>query len=348
MNNKLILPSLLACALAFQGCRREPEAEEKSADAVATVKVRPLKRGRVEQTVTAYGSVVAEPGKTVGLSVPYECTVLRPLVVPGQQVKAGDAVAEVAASAATELQVGQAQTALTTAESDLRQTKRRYDLKLATNQELNQAERAAEDARLQLESLKTHGATARTAVKSPVDGVIVTLGSQAGQTVSASGTLAEIVSGDSIEVRLNVEPDDLDALQVGSEVKLLPVNQPHAGGVTGRVRLVTASVNPTSRLVDVFVSLPKDSGFLLGGYVQAEFSRGSENVWVVPVSALLGDDEGAHIFVAEDSKAAARPVEIGLRSKDVAEIRGKDLKDGESVVVEGNYELEDGMRVEVK
>lgn len=348
MNKKSILPLMLAGTLALQSCHRKTGAEEEAVDPVAAVKVQPLERGRVEQTITAYGSVVAEPGKTAGLSVPFECTVLRTFVVPGQRIKANDTVAEVSASAATELQVEQAASALKTAESDLKQTKQRYDLKLATNQELNQAERAAEDARLQLENLKSNGAAGHTAVKSPVDGVIATLAAQTGQTIAATGTLAEIVSGDAIEVRLNVEPDDLDALRAGTEVKLLPVNQPRTAEVTGTVRLLTDSVNPTSRLVDVFVSLPKESGFLLGGYVQAEFLRTAEDVLVVPVPAVLANDEGAHLFVVRDGKAAEVPVEIGLRNKDLAEIHGKDLKEKENVVIEGNYELEDGMRVEVK
>jgi RND family efflux transporter MFP subunit len=343
--NKYLTLALLASTL-LPGCHSKDE--EEPANPVATVKVQPLHRGRIEQTVTAYGSVVAEPGKSAGLSVPYECSIVRTLVVPGQQVKTGDSVVEVAASAATELQVGQAETALKTAETELKQTKQRYELKLATNQDLNQAQRAADDARLQLNSLEKNGAASRIFVKSPVDGVVLTLSAQAGQTVAAGTTLAEIAAEDAIEVRLNIEPEDLDALRVGGTLKLIPVNQPTAQAVTGTVRLLTASVNPTSRLVDVFVGFPKDSGFLLGGYIHAEFSRQAENAWIVPVPALLTNGEGTHIFVVRDGKAAAQPIEVGLRNKDRAEIRGEGLQDAESVVVEGNYELEDGMRVEVK
>ncbi|MGH8046267.1 MAG: efflux RND transporter periplasmic adaptor subunit, partial [Chthoniobacterales bacterium] len=249
MNKIPALISTLAMTMSFAGCHHAGD-EEENVNPVAAVKVQPLAKGSLKETIIAYGSVAAEPGKTVGLSVPYECTVIRTFVVPGQRVKNGDAIVDVSASAATELQVGQAESALKTAETELKQTKQRYDLKLATNQDLNQAQRAVDDARLQLDSLKGNGAAGRATVKSPVDGVVLTLTSQADQTMAASGNLAEIVSGDAIEVRLNVEPSDLDALHVGGTMELTPVNQAGAHAVTGTVRLVTASVNPTSRLVD--------------------------------------------------------------------------------------------------
>lgn len=346
MNKHLFL--ILAAAAVLQGCKPSSEANDEHADPVSTVKIQPLHHGDIAQILTTYGSVVAEPGKNSGLSVPYECHVTRTLVVPGQQVKANDPIVEIAASTATQLQVDQAGSALQTAETELKQIKQRYDLKLATNQEINQARRAADDARLQLNSLQDNGAASHAVIKSPADGIVVTLGSQAGQTVAAGSILAEIVAADAIEVRVGVEPDDLNALQAGGEVKLFPVNQPSAAAVTGTVRLLTASVNPTSRLVDVFVALPKASGFLLGGYVRAEFSRRATGAWIVPISALIFEAEGAHIFTARDGKAVEHKVEAGLRTKDEAEIRGGNLEDGASVIVEGNYELEDGMRVEVK
>lgn len=342
------LAPILALSLALAGCHPAAEEEEAAVESVAAVKVQPLTKGSIEETITAYGSVVAEPGKTVGLSVPYESAILRTFVVPGQRVKAGDVVVEVSASAATELQVGQAESTLKTAQAELRQAKQRYDLKLATNQDLNVAQRAADDAQLQLDNLQGHGATGKVSVKSPVDGVVTTLTAQADQIMAASGTLAEIVGGDAIEARVNVEPPDLDALHAGDTMRLTPVNQARAGTVTGTVRLVTASVNPTSRLVDVFVQLPKDSGFLLGGYVQAEFARKSDHVWVVPIAALLNDGEESRIFLAKNGRAVARAVEVGLRNKDYAEISGGGLQGGESIVVDGNYELEDGMGVKVK
>jgi len=337
----LILGTLLS------GCGK-PEEEEKAPEPTPTVTVQALHRGDIEESITAYGSVVAEPGQSTGLSVPYEGMVTRTWVVPGQPIKAGDPIVEIAASAATELQVGQAQTALKSAETELQQVRQRYDLKLATNQELSQAQRATDDARAQLASLEKNGAAGPRDLKSPVDGIVVGLSAQAGQTVSAGMSLADIVARDAIEVRLEVEPDDLDALKVGGNLKLIPVNQPSARSVAGVVRMLTASVNPASRLVSVYVTLPKDSGFLLGGYVQAEFARRAEGVWVVPIAALLSEGEGTHLFLARDGKAVAQPVEIGLRNKDVAEVRAKALKDADAVVVEGNYELEDGMNLKTK
>ncbi|MDD5199129.1 MAG: efflux RND transporter periplasmic adaptor subunit [Terrimicrobiaceae bacterium] len=344
-----VVGAAIVVALSLRELPGPADADEESPAAapVVPVKLQPLRRGDIEQPLAAYGSVVAEPGKSVSLSVPYECVVTRMRIVPGQPVKAGDPLVEVIASAATRLQIGQAQAAVENSRTELRQTRQRYDLKLATNQELNQAQKAADEADLQLRSLASEGAQSTAPIKSPADGIVTTLGAQAGQIVPAGGILAEVVAADAIEVRLGVEPDDLGALRVGAALKLQPINQPGAQAVPGRVRMITASVNPATRLVDVFATLPQDSGFLLGGYVRAEFARGVHDAVIAPVAALILDSEGFRIFTVRDGRAIAHVVKVGLRTKEEAEIRSG-LSAGEGVVIRGNYELEDGMGVKVQ
>jgi RND family efflux transporter MFP subunit len=327
------------------GTASEPAAQVDGP--VVAVKVHPLRRGDIEETLTAYGSVAAEPGKSVSLSVPYESSVVRMLVVPGQSVKTGDAVVEVAPSTATRLQIKQAKATLDNAQIELKQTTQRYDLKLATNQELNLARKTVDDASLVLRSLMNEGVESNAPLESPVDGIVTTLGAQAGQIVPAGGILAEVVAADAIEVRLGVEPEDLDALAAGANLTLFPVNQPGAGGVPGRVRLVAGSVNPATRLVDAFAALPAESRFLLGGYVRAEFVRQVTDVLLVPASALLLGPDDLRIFTVRDGKAIGHTVKVGVRNKDEAEVHGEGLAPGADVVIEGNYELEDGMRLEV-
>jgi hypothetical protein len=82
--------------------------------------------------------------------------------------------------------------------------------------------------------------------------------------------------------------------------------------------------------------------------VQAEFARRAEGVWVVPIAALLTEGEGIRLFLARGGRAVAQAVEVGLRNKDVAEVRAESLQDADPVVVEGNYELEDGMSLKTK
>jgi len=321
------------------------EESEGAGKAVVKVKTVPLKRGDISEKRITYGSVVAEPGKSFTLSVPYESVVSRMLVVPGQSVKQGDPLVEVKQSAATLLQFHQAQNAVENARVDLKQTQQRYDLKLATNQELNQSLKALSDAELLVASFQE--ASAQIGVlTSPSDGIIASLGTQAGQVVPAGGLLADIVASDAIEVRIGVDSSDVGLLKTGDMVTLNSVNQPNLAQAAGKIRLTTESVNPTTRLVDVFVSLPPDNGFLFGSYVRAEFGRQKHNVFLVPVGSLISATEGFSIFTEEEGKAVLHIVSVGSRNNDVAEINGPGLNEGSQIVVEGNTELEDGTKVE--
>jgi hypothetical protein len=80
-------------------------------------------------------------------------------------MKQGDILLEVQGSPTSLLQLHQAE-GTAEARKELDQAKKRFEMKLATNQELNQAEKAASDAELQLESLKAHGVAADNKIRS--------------------------------------------------------------------------------------------------------------------------------------------------------------------------------------
>lgn len=144
----------------------KPASKEKSASDTTTAFVETTKivRKDIAEKITAYGSVVAQPGKLQTISLSYEARVNHVLVAPGQLIKKDDPLLEIAASPATQLLVNQVRSTAELADKELQQTKERFKLKLATNQELNAAQKAATDAELQLASFKKEGADIGCAV----------------------------------------------------------------------------------------------------------------------------------------------------------------------------------------
>jgi multidrug efflux pump subunit AcrA (membrane-fusion protein) len=65
---------------------------------------------------------------------------------------------------------------------------------------------------------------------------------------------------------------------------------------------------------------------------------------VVPQMAVL---ENSYVFVIQDDKALRREVKIGLQNTSFLEILDG-LSEGDTVIVEGNYGLEDGAPIEVQ
>jgi multidrug efflux pump subunit AcrA (membrane-fusion protein) len=63
----------------------------------------------------------------------------------------------------------------------------------------------------------------------------------------------------------------------------------------------------------------------------------------VPQAAVL---ENTYVFVADGGKAVRKNVTLGLQNTTMVEILGG-LGDGEAVIVEGNYGLEEGSPIQV-
>ncbi len=296
--------------------------------------------------MVAYGSVIGQPAKIHSFSVAFECRVRHILVAPGEFVAAGADLAELEPSAAAQLLMQQAKNAADASERDLKQTQARFALKLATNQELGVAQKAARDAELQMESIRKLGTGTNIRLKADTAGIVEKLDAQNGQIVPVGGPLVEIVANDEIEVKLGVEAGDLAGLQTGQPVKLIPVNDPAAQGVEGRIRLVTRRIDPSTRLVDVYVSLAPGARLLLDGYIRGEIARTSTNALVVPAAALLPEEEGFSLYTVKSGVAEKRIVAKGVESGEEVEVVSPEVQEGETVITAGNYELQEGMRVE--
>ena len=323
--------------------------EEKKTGSIAQVQVAKLERKTISEKVIVYGSVVAQPGKTHSVSIAFETRVRHILVAPGQFVQENDPLIEIELSPGAQVQFQQAKNAAEAARKELKQTQERFNLKLATNQDISTAEKTARDAEAQLTALQRAGAGGDNRIHSDMSGVIAKVDAQDGQIVPPGGPLVEIVAENEIEVKLGVEPEDLSAAREGAPITIVPVNDPTAANVEGSVRLVTHRIDPTTRLVDVYVALPQGIKLLLDQYVRGEIQRTEKDALVVPRSAVLPNESREfEVFTVVNNRAVKHTVKIGAENPTEMQIITDDLHEGDLVVTVGNYELEDGMSVEMK
>ncbi len=340
---------LLALALAMSACHKsgsdDEKKEEEKVKATASVRTVKLTKTSIAETITAYGTVVAQPGELEGVSVQYECKVVRLLVSAGEPVKEEQALIEIEPSPDTKLQLAQAESAAETTRLQLAQTQRRFEMKLAVNQDLQQAQQEARDAEATLASLQARGAGERTILKSDLDGLLASIDVRIGQIVPAGGPLLSLVPARKIEIMLGVEPATARRLEAGQKVHIASVNQAGVEG-EGGIRLVTRRVNPETRLVDTFVTVPPDLPMLLDGYVRGEIPVEQKDAFVVPRDAVLPGEDGPELFTVSDGHAVAHKVVTGLETDTQTEVTDDTLHEGDEVVISGNYQLEDGMAVE--
>lgn len=322
-----------------------PPPQEAGAGPVASVRVTPIAKGTIQETLTAYGLVIPAPERVQTFSVPYESQVLKVLVTRGQIVEANTPLLDVAPSPDTQLQLEEAQAERKAAQEQLELVRGRVDLKLATRDDLAQAEQRLNAAELRLKNLERRGSTGPETIRASSDGVITRIDAQEGQIVSAGGVLIETIGETQIDVRLGIESEDVGLVNVGQPVRVSPVNAPAGTSVSGTVREITGEVNPDTRLVEVYVALPSETHFLLNEYVRCQLVVGSGEGLVVPHSAVLPRDGEYVVFTVEDGHATQHTVAVGLETDEQIQVVSPNLKAGDYVVVVGNHELEDGMAI---
>lgn len=342
------------------GAKDEEEENQKSAEPpVASVEVAPLHHGKIERTLTAYGTLASAPGGTRSVSFPFECRVVSVQANIGERVAAGDALLQIEPSADARLALDTARGAQDAAENSLKDVQRRFQARLATNTDLAAAESTARDARLKLDSLKSRTPGGDGSVQAPAAGVVTTIAARPGAVVPAGGPLIEIAVTNRLEARLGIAPPDAAQVKAGQAVHSAAAEARSdlpAVALNGTVRIIGQSVDPATRMVDTFVTLDDpavgSAPILIGTFVRAEIVVETKDALLAPRASLLPkEDQPGHavLFTIKADKAVKHEVGTGLDDGESVEITsgGDALADGASVATVGAYELEDAMSVAI-
>lgn len=323
------------------------EAGEKET-VIATVKVVSMQQGTLESKISAFGSIVPAPGAAQTISVAYECRVASIVVSEGQVVTTGTPLLTITDSPDALLALEQARIDEKAAETQLQQTSIRHGLKLADNGQLAQAEQAFQSARTRLKSLEARHMGAVQALLAKAPGVVTRIPVQVGAVIPPGASLVELADTQRLESRLGVEPKDAALLHPGGVLTLSVVDGKSATTAQAHIRTVSPAINPTTRLRDVFVALPPGHPFVLGQYVNGKVLAATHEGLIVPYAAVLPDEGRYVLFAIKNGHAVRHEVQVLLQSGDRVQVAGQDLDPAEPVVVQGNYELQDGMAVHVE
>jgi RND family efflux transporter MFP subunit len=326
---------------------RPAEAGDDNVPSIARVEVAPLKLQTIAQTVNMFGAIVPDASGARVLPAAYDCTIRKVLVAVGTRVAAGDLLLEIDPSPDAKLLLDSARGTLDLATKALAATQERYDLKLANGQDLLAAQQAEQDARLKVASLEARGLGGDGRILAPVAGVVSKLDSSTGSLI-AQGTALLILATDArMEASLGAEVDEIGLVAPGQAVALQSANRADAPLIRSQVRFAGASLDATIGSAEVRVPVPAGAPLLLGEHVTGTVEVKKKEALVAPRSAVLPDDGKQVLFTVKDGKAVRHEVQVGIADGDLVEVIGDNLHAGDPVVVLGNYELTDGMSVQV-
>lgn len=309
------------------------------------VRIVPAELRSLRDTLAAYGTAEFADSAVAAVVVQLEARVSAVWVTAGEPVKKGQRLLELAASAASQLELDKTRRDAALARTDRERVARLRSQGLATESELQAATDAAATADELSRSLaEQSGPAGRRVLYAPRDGIVDGLKAQPGDLISPGIVVARVAEPESLIVRLGIEPNDVPRLAPGMQVQITLL----ASGVktvAARIASIDRRIDPQTRLAAAIVPLPHDSTLLPGSALKAEIVVATHDSAVsVPRSAVLYESEHPFVFVATGATAHRRAIRVGIQTEGYIEVV-EGLKAGEPVIVSGNYELEDGATI---
>jgi HlyD family secretion protein len=218
---------------------------------------------------------------------------------------------------------------------------------------MDRAQREVEVARAPLRL--PAGAGRAVDVLAPVSGVVLTRRRESESVVSAGEPLMDLGDSSEIEVVVDLLSTDAARVAAGNVVRV----EGWGGGtpLEGRVRRIEPSafvkvsaLGVEERRVNVIVHLgpmPPDCTLGDGYKVEARIVMWSGTAVTVPLGSLFRRGQDWAVFVVEAGRASLRPVIIGERNADMAQVLSG-LRPDERVVLHPPDTLRDGGRLRIR
>ena len=310
------------------------------------------------KTVEATGTVDFDNDQATSVLAPFSGPVARILVQPGQHVRKGEALAEVD-SPDFAAAVGAYRAAIITAQTDRRLADMDKDLLAHQGVAQREAAQAQADAvtaetnrDAARQALVALGVDSRTisnrrrgrgpsriegVIRAPIAGTVAERLISPGQLLQAGTTPCFTIADLSrVWVMAQVFGSDLTSVNAGDRAEI--DTGLGSAAIAGRIDNVAAEVNPDTHSViaRVVVDNPGDT-LKKQMYVRVLIeSRQEHNGTLVPVSAILRDDENLpFVYLAQrDGSFARQHVTLGTRTGDRYDI-SEGLKRGDRIVADG-------------
>lgn len=185
-------------------------------------------------------------------------------------------------------------------------------------------------------------------LRSPINGVVTDRPLFPGETATAGTPVVTVMDTSSLLAKLHLAQATAQKLTIGHKAEV------HIPGIEEAVEATVSFISPAldagSTTVEVWLKLPNASNSLKVGTPVHVVILGTtfENAIQIPKDAILPANDGSTtvMLVGADGKGHKRPVKIGVRTEESAQVlSGLALSD--TVVTTGGYGLDEGTKVTV-
>jgi RND family efflux transporter MFP subunit len=355
-----LLPAAAAAALFLAGCKGDDGASAtETAEAFVTV-------GRENIAVVGLADLRSGPPISGSLEPEQAATaraevggsVLRTYADAGHRVKRGQLLARLDDTAvreeflSTKSAVRSAETALELARRNAERSERLAGAGAIAERELENArwdvtnaEGILADARARLSSAQER--LADTQVRAPFDGIVSERPVDAGDVVQVGGALFSVVDPTRLRLEAAVPAEQIGRLRQGTEVEFTVSGLDRR--ITGRIERINPVVDPATRQVRIYVSIPNlDQALVAGLFAEGRVATDTKRAVAVPLTAVDSRGNTPTLHLLKQGRVAESPVQLGVRDEaaELVEVLAG-AADGDTVLLGSAQGMTPGTRVRV-
>lgn len=347
-----------------------------------------IQRENISQSIEAIGKVYAKDQVDVGAQVSGQ--IVKRYVDVGSRVKQGDLIAQIDKDKQqNDLDITKAQ--LQSAKANLESKKIALDIALRQYEREKKLYAVKATSLENLESQKNNYYTLRanvadlnaqvvqleitlknaqkdldyTTITAPINGVIINVAVDEGQTVNANQntpTIVRIANLDEMEVRMEIAEADVSKIKIGTELNFSLLSDPQKT-YHAKIESIdpadtevsdsssnsnSSSSSSSSNAIYYYAKfyVPNKDNFLrIGMSVENEIIVASaKNAIVVPNYAIKNDDKGYYVEVLENDEVIKKYVKLGIKDAINTEIL-KGVNEGENLILSSSA---DGLASKIK
>ena len=360
-----IVSLLLLIAGLFVGCGKDDETKEPKVKSTAAtpVQIAQVVRGDISALLSYTGSI--KPWREVHVVPDFPGKVAKIYVTEGDRVRPNQVLAELDTRTAR-LQSEQAEAGLAVAQAnfnsaskDWERTQELHEKGTISPQQVEKAQLGYEAAKAQLQQATSGLKLARhqlevSTMKAPFGGIVTGKNMNEGEYINpgmggmgpGGGSVVSLMDLSQVKIEVQVSERDVDKIRAGQDARVT-VNAYPGKTFRGNVSNVHPAAHPMSRTFKVEIAVVNPDLTLKAG-TDAKVKLSIEvhhDVLLVPEKSVLEQAGACFLFVADGDVARKREIKPGLRSEGLVEII-EGVREGETVIGEGNYGLKDGAKVD--
>ena len=187
-----------------------------------------------------------------------------------------------------------------------------------------------------------------TVLYSPIDGTVVKQVAEVGETIAPGYPAFVLGRLDTLEVEIGVADNLIDYMKIGQKVDIFIYGIEKQ--LEGIISSIDSSADLQTRTFGVKIDIDNGGGDIKPGMI-ANVIIGMDKVTgiMIPIDAIIDDANSSTIFIynEETKTVTKREVEVGSVFGDHIQIIDG-LKDGEQVVINGQFGLLDGEEVNAR